>query len=178
VDPKRGLQDAVPTEYLLGYALNPDAFTELLAQVVPVLRERVPGPDITPDRLAKRDWWKGPRLFVVIDDYQMIGSPMSNPSAPLTEFAAQGAEIGLHIVIARHTGQAMRTMMSDQLARRMWDLSTPGLLFSCPREEGVFVGDTKPLTLPAGRAQAVLRRRPTMQIQVALDESAGKENNA
>ena len=172
VDPKRRLQEAVPRAQLFGYAINPQAFAELLAQAMPVLQERVPGADIPPDRLSKRDWWTGSRMFVFIDDYEMMGSPMNNPAAPLIDLVAQGAEIGLHVVIARNTGQAMRSMMSDQLVRRMWDLSTPGLLFSCPRDEGNFLGDAKPLALPTGRAQAVLRRRGITQIQVALDESA------
>jgi len=114
-------------------------------------------------------------MFVLIDDYEMLGGPMSNPSAPLVDLVAQGADIGLHVVIVRHTGMATRTMMSDQLVRRIWDLSTPGLLFSCPREEGSFMGDARPLTLPTGRAQAVLRRRGITQIQVALDDATGGE---
>ena len=37
-----------------------------------------------------------------------------------------------------------------------WDLGTPGLLLSCPRDEGTFLGGVKPLTLPPGRAQFLI----------------------
>ena len=66
--------------------------------------------------------------------------------------------------------------MSDPLIRRMWDLGTPALLFSCPRDEGSFLGTAKPLTLPAGRAQLVHRRLGTSLVQTALAADASGQN--
>src|SRR5207249_4241801 len=109
----------------------------------------------------------GPRLFVIMDDYDMISSPMDAPAMPLVELMAQGAEIGLHVIVARSTSSAMRGM-NDPVIRRMWDLGTPGLLLSCPREEMNFMGDAKPLTLPPGRAQLVQRRSGITLVQTAL----------
>ena len=65
--------------------------------------------------------------------------------------------------------------MNDPVFRRMWDLGTPGLLFSCPRDEGAFLGGIKPLTLPAGRAQLVDRQQGgTRIVQVAsVPEAVG-----
>jgi S-DNA-T family DNA segregation ATPase FtsK/SpoIIIE len=92
---------------------------------------------------------------------------MDRPAESLVELLAQGMEIGLHVVVARSTSGAMRGM-SDPLVRRMWDLGSPGLLFSCPREEGgVFTG-LKPLTLPAGRAQWLDRQQGSRIVQVGL----------
>jgi S-DNA-T family DNA segregation ATPase FtsK/SpoIIIE len=48
--------------------------------------------------------------------------------------------------------------MMDPLMRRLWELGSPALLFSYPKEEGKFLGEAKPLTLPPGRAQLVTRR--------------------
>jgi S-DNA-T family DNA segregation ATPase FtsK/SpoIIIE len=58
--------------------------------------------------------------------------------------------------------------MTDPVLRRLWDLATPGVVFSYPREEGSFLGQAKPLTLPAGRAQFVHRREGVIQIQTAI----------
>jgi len=171
VDPRRRLADVVPERQLVGYALTPEALREVIGRAVPLFRERMPGPEIGPERLAKRDWWTGPRLFVLIDDYDMIVSGIDRPADGLVEFLAQGAEIGLHVVVARSTSSAARGM-TDSLLRRLWDLATPGVLFSYPREEGSFLGQAKPLTLPTGRAQFVHRREGIVQIQTALAEGA------
>jgi DNA segregation ATPase FtsK/SpoIIIE, S-DNA-T family len=168
VDPRRRLQDAVPANQLVGYVLTTEALKEVLSRGVPHMRERMPGPDISPEQLSARDWWTGPRLFVIIDDYDMVGGSYDNPAQSLTELLAQGLEIGLHVIIFRRTSGGARTMMSDALLRRMWDLGTPGLLFSCQRDESHIFGETKPLTLPPGRAQLVIRREGTKLVQTGL----------
>jgi S-DNA-T family DNA segregation ATPase FtsK/SpoIIIE len=86
---------------------------------------------------------------------------------PLVELMAQGSEIGLHVIVARTTSSAMRGM-NDPVIKRMWDLGTPGLLLSCPRDEMNFLGEAKPLTLPPGRAQLVRRRAGIKLVQTAL----------
>ncbi len=168
VDPRRRLQDCVPKGQLVGYALNGESLKEILGRGVPHMRQRMPGPDIAPERLATRDWWSGPRLFVIIDDYDMISSSYDQAAQPLVELLAQGTEIGLHVLTFRSTSAAARAMLGDHLLRRMWDLGTPGLLFSCPRDETHVLGETKPLTLPPGRAQLVIRREGARLVQTAL----------
>ncbi|GGM03885.1 type VII secretion protein EccCa [Dactylosporangium sucinum] len=167
VDPRRRLQDLLPPAYQIGYVLSGEQLKETLAQVAPVLRERVPRPEITPDRLPSRDWWSGPRIFVLIDDHELVATGLINPAEALVGLLAQGTEIGLHVVVARSTSGGMRAM-NDQVLRRMWDLGTPGLLFSCPRDEYAFLGGTKPLTLPPGRAQWISRFSGTALVQAGL----------
>ncbi|WP_405467261.1 type VII secretion protein EccCa [Streptomyces canus] len=158
-DPGRQLLRDVPEEYRVGYAVGTEALAELAASAATSVSGRVPGPDIAPERLPQRDWWQGPRLFMLIDDYDLFatGSAMENPMVPMVPLLSQAANIGLHIVVARSTSGAMRAMM-DPLLRRMWELGSPALLFSYPKEEGKFIGEAKPRTLPAGRAQFVTRR--------------------
>lgn len=86
--------------------------------------------------------------------------------APLVQLLGQSAHVGLHLVIARSTSGAMRAMM-DPLLRRLWELGSPALLLSYPKEEGKFLGEAKPRTLPPGRAQLVTRRDITL-IQTGL----------
>ncbi|MET8413846.1 type VII secretion protein EccCb, partial [Streptomyces sp. NPDC005195] len=158
-DPGRGLLASVPEAYRVGYVVDRDALAELAANAAVSVGKRVPGPDVSPEQLARRDWWQGPRLFVIVDDYDLVcgaaGAP--SPMAPLVPLLAQGHHIGLHLVVSRSTSGAMRAMM-DPMLRRMWELGNPALLFSYPKEEGKFLGEAKPRTLPAGRAQFVTRR--------------------
>ncbi|MFF8880683.1 type VII secretion protein EccCa [Streptomyces flaveolus] len=157
-DPDRGLLAAVPEEYRVGYAVDNDGLKELANSTVVSLSKRLPGPDVSPEQLARRDWWEGPRLFVLVDDYDLFGgNTMDNPTAPLVPLLAQGAHIGMHMVVARSTSGAMRAMM-DPLMRRLWELGNPALLLSYPQEEGKFIGEAKPRTLVPGRAQLVTRR--------------------
>jgi DNA segregation ATPase FtsK/SpoIIIE, S-DNA-T family len=167
-DPDRGLHDAVPAEYRLSYELSASSLAATIAQAAPVMQKRLPGPDVGPDQLAKRDWWTGPRLFVLIDDYDLFSSsPIDSPTLGLVDLLAQGAQIGLHVIVTRTSSNGMRAMM-DPLIRRMWDIGTPGLLFSCRKEEGSFLGDAKPVTLIPGRAQFVHRRHGVRMLHTAL----------
>lgn len=158
-DPGRGLAKDVPEAYRSGYVVDTDGLSEIANMAVVSVGKRVPGPDITPEQMVRRDWWQGPELFVIIDDYDMFssGSNVSSPMVPLVPLLAHGQYIGMHVVIARSTSSAMRAVM-DPALRRLWELGNPALLFSYPKEEGKFLGEAKPRTLPPGRAQLVTRR--------------------
>jgi S-DNA-T family DNA segregation ATPase FtsK/SpoIIIE len=171
-DYRRDLADWVPERYRLGYAVSGASLEDLAADAAEVLRERLPGPDIPPDRLPRRDWWTGRRLFVLVDDYELVQNGGQTPLAPLLDLLPQGAHIGLHVVLARGTAGAARAM-GDPLIRQLWELGSPALLLSCKKDEGAFLGNVRPLTLPAGRAQWVTRRRAVHIIQTAhLEQEA------
>jgi S-DNA-T family DNA segregation ATPase FtsK/SpoIIIE len=158
-DPSRELYKSVPDEYRIGYAVDASALEELAKSAVVSLTARLPAADITPEQLERRDWWRGAQLFMVIDDYDLLaqGTISGGPLSPFVPLLGQAPYIGLHLVIARSTSGAMRAMM-DPLLRRLWELGTPGLLFSYPKEEGKFLGEAKPRLLSPGRAQFVTRR--------------------
>ncbi|MEU2336361.1 type VII secretion protein EccCa [Streptomyces sp. NPDC013172] len=171
-DPGRGLLKDVPEEYRVGYVVDGDALGKLADSAAVSVAKRAPGADVTPEQLEKRDWWTGPLLFVLVDDYDLFAGAPGTPSpmTPLVPLLAQGAHIGLHLVVARSTSGAMRSVM-DPLIRRMWELGNPALLFSYPKEEGKFIGEAKPRTLPAGRAQLVTRRTVQL-VQTGLVSAA------
>ncbi|MFI6339567.1 type VII secretion protein EccCa [Streptomyces sp. NPDC050535] len=180
VDYRRELVDAVPPEYQLGHAVSLDALKELVGGSARALKTRLPGPDITPARMRLADWWQGPRLFVLVDDYDMVvgSNNFDHPFAPLFDHLALGHELGLHVIAVRSATGAGRGL-NDQLLRRLDEANTPGVLLSCPPSEGYVFGNIKPRNLPAGRAQYVARRKATL-IQTALaeapDSSAGGES--
>ncbi|MEV8608406.1 type VII secretion protein EccCa [Amycolatopsis sp. NPDC051373] len=156
-DPSRMLDTEVPEAYRVGYATTTEALHELAAQASVSLTPRVPDQSITADRLKRRDWWTGPRLFFVVDDYQLLTGGMGSPLEPLLSLLSQGAYIGFHLIVARSTSGVMRAL-SDPVIRRVWELGSPGVVFSYPKEEGKFLGEATPRNLPAGRAQLVTRR--------------------
>ncbi|MDT7790003.1 MAG: segregation ATPase FtsK/SpoIIIE, family, partial [Pseudonocardiales bacterium] len=168
VDFRRELHDSVPLDHQINYTVSTDGLTESIREVAELLQTRVPGADIPPDRLRKRDWWTGGRLFILIDDFELAETGgYEDPMQPLLPLLPHGADIGLHLIIARSTANAGRGMMSP-LMRKLWELGTAVTMFSCPKDEGVFIGNVRPKTLPPGRAQFVNRRRTINLVQTPI----------
>ncbi|WJK43733.1 type VII secretion protein EccCa [Solwaraspora sp. WMMA2056] len=158
-DSRRDLDTAITPEYQVGFGFTGDKLYELAGQTAVSMDRRVPGPDVSSERMRRRDWWEGPELFLIVDDYDLM-TRSSGPGSvldPVLPLLAQGVYIGLHLVIARSTSGAIRAMM-DPVLRRMWELGTPATLLSYPKEEGKFLGEAAPRRLPPGRAQLVTRR--------------------
>jgi S-DNA-T family DNA segregation ATPase FtsK/SpoIIIE len=173
-DFRRELTDSIPTEYQLEYAVGAEALTKSIAGAASVFEKRIPGPEISPSRLHKRDWWQGGRLYIIIDDFELAESSGGGPLNSLLPVIPQAADVGVHIIIARSTAGASRSMMNPAI-RRMWELGTPALLLSCPKTEGAFLGNVKPRVLPAGRGQFINRRRSVRLVQTPLVEGSTKD---
>ncbi|MGC4807656.1 type VII secretion protein EccCa [Micromonospora sp. DT233] len=165
VDYRRQLFDDIPEAYRLGYSVSADSTRNTMGEALAGLAQRVPGPDITPEQLRARDWWRGPELFVLVDDYELLAGH-DNPLAGLIPLLPQGGDIGLHVIVARAAAGAMRLSM-DPLLRRIQELNTPDVALSCPPNEGPLLGNTKPRALPPGRALLCTRRGGRL-IQTAL----------
>ncbi|MET8942591.1 type VII secretion protein EccCa [Streptomyces sp. NPDC004542] len=174
-DYRRTLVEAVPEDYRLGHAVSLDGLRELVNGSARAIRTRLPGPDITPARMRLADWWTGPRLFVLVDDYDMVGGGLavSHPFEPLLDHLTLGHEVGLHLVVTRSATGAGRGL-NDQLLRRLDEINTPGLLLSCPPSEGYLFGAVKPRVLPPGRAQYIARRKGLLMQTALVEEPAGE----
>ena len=166
IDFRRSLLQEVPDVYLAGYYASHDIATKAMKQVAKLLRERLPGPDITPQELRDRSWWKGPEFYILVDDYDMVNNSMGNPLQPLIELMPQARDIGMHLVVTRRTGGASRGMY-DPLMRAMTDNNAPGMLLPGSPEEGPLIGKVKAKPGPAGRAQLVTRSKGYQLIQMA-----------
>ncbi|MFG2042290.1 type VII secretion protein EccCa [Dactylosporangium sp. NPDC048998] len=156
VDFRRTLFDGVPEPYRLGYSVSVDSARSTVAQAIEGLKLRMPGTDVTPEQLRARDWWSGPRLYLLVDDYDMLGGHES-PLLPLIPYLAQGTDIGFHVVLTRAAAGAMRMSM-DPFIRRLQETNSPDVVLSCPPGEGPLLGNTKPRILPPGRALLCTRR--------------------
>ncbi|HKD99234.1 MAG TPA: type VII secretion protein EccCa [Micromonosporaceae bacterium] len=166
VDYRRSLLGCVQTEHLIGYGTSPQVTANLIADAAVVMKERLPGADVTAQQLRDRSWWSGPELFVLVDDYDLVAAGATNPLAPLLEFLAQGRDVGLHLVIARRAGGASRALF-DPIIARIRELSSPGIMMSGPKEEGPLIPDVKPQPLPPGRGRLFTRREGVRLIQTA-----------
>lgn len=165
VDYRRSLLGVVPEEYLLAYCPTADRTAAVAREVASSVRQRLPGPDVTPEQLRARNWWRGLEVLWVVDDYDLVATSAGNPLSPLVEYLPQGRDLGLHLVLARRTGGAARSLM-DPVIQRLGDLSTPGFLFSGDRMEGRLINGVASARLPAGRALYATRGGAAQLVQV------------
>jgi len=168
VDSRRALVEAVPAEYLSGTAFSAIAATEVCTALAQRMRERMPGPEITPAQLNRRDWWSGPDVYVLIDDYDLLTGPMGGPLGALIDLLPQAGDIGLHVVLARSAAGSGRISM-DAVVRRLQESNTPDLALSCPPTEMPLLNGMRPRTFPPGRGLLVTRRGAE-QVQVGWVE--------
>ncbi len=167
-DARRGLMDAVPSEYLVAYGTSREHTRAVCEQLAGMVAERVPGPNVTLQQLRERSWWRGSHLVVVIDDFDLMFGGGANPLLPLLDYLPQGKDLGVHLVLCRRTGGAQRAL-SDPVMQRLSDLGTPGFLFSGDRTEGRLVNNVSSLRLPVGRALYVRRDGFAQQVQTAQE---------
>jgi S-DNA-T family DNA segregation ATPase FtsK/SpoIIIE len=166
VDYRRSLLGAVKPEHLLEYCGTEQALVNAVGQAEAALRNRIPGPDVTPEQLRDRSWWKGPELFVLADDYDLVVTQSGSPLAPLAPFLPPAKDIGLHMILARRAAGASRAMFEPVL-QRLRDLAAPGIVLSGSPDEGPLLGVVKPSTQPAGRGKLVSRRTGMELVQLA-----------
>jgi len=170
VDYRRTLLGVVPSPYLLGYGGAEPAVNAQVAEAAGVLTRRLPPADISIDQLRARSWWKGPEVYVIADDYDLVVTPSSSPLLPLLPLVAQAKDVGLHLVVARRTGGAGRGVL-EQLLLRLRELGSPGLLLSGDPQEGPLLGSHRAGPQPPGRGLLVRRREKASLIQVAFSGS-------
>jgi S-DNA-T family DNA segregation ATPase FtsK/SpoIIIE len=167
VDFRRTMLGVISDEYLGGYATAPQSCADLMTALAGALKDRLPPNDITQQQLKERSWWSGPELFVLIDDYDLIGGgSLNHPLLPLVEYLPQARDIGLRVVVTRRSGGAGRAMM-DPIIGRLKDLSCNGLVMSGSKEEGGLFGGYKATAMPPGRGMLVSRSMKSGVIQLS-----------
>lgn len=176
VDYRRSLLGEVETDHLIGYYPSASAATPMLQQAAEAVRARLPGPDVTQQQLRDRSWWKGSDMFVVVDDYELVGTTSGNPMAVFADLVNQASDIGLHIILARSFGGAGRAVFSDPLISRMKESVNPGLVMSGNRDEGNIFSDVKGTPMPPGRGTLVTRTFKGL-IQTAIYDGESPVDN-
>ncbi|WP_410873833.1 type VII secretion protein EccCa [Nocardia sp. A7] len=166
LDYRRTMLGIIEGEQLSGYSTSAQTAVPMIQEVAAYLTRRIPGPDITPKQLRDRDWWTGPEIYVVVDDYDMVVTGGGNPLEPLLPFLPQARDIGLHLVVVRRSGGASRALF-DKVLGMLKDLSVDALLMSAPKDEGKLLGDVRSGKLAPGRGTLVSRSGENQMVQVS-----------
>lgn len=172
VDYRHSLLDAVPEAFVGAYAGDPAAAREYAAQLAAKLTERMPPAGVTAAELRARNWWTGPELFLIADDYDLIGTGQASPLAALADHIPQARETGLHLILARRVTGFARMISIDPLVSRVRDLGTSGLILSGDSREGVLLGGERATARQPGRGVLVRRSQPPTLIQVAIADGS------
>jgi DNA segregation ATPase FtsK/SpoIIIE, S-DNA-T family len=166
VDPRRGLLGEIDADRLAGYLATPVAVTAQLPDLVAMLTARLPGAEVTQRQLRTRSWWKGPDVYLVVDDYDLVATAAGNPLTPILEILPHASDVGLHVVVARRSGGAARALYEPVLAA-IRDLGAMGLQLSASPDEGPLLGTARPRQLPPGRGSIITRDGGDQVVQVA-----------
>jgi S-DNA-T family DNA segregation ATPase FtsK/SpoIIIE len=158
VDYRGGLLHALPEDYVLGHAFSAGVLGELIDGTARAIGERAPVPGAGPRA------WHGPRLFILIDDYEQVRDPEDALFAPLLDHLTLGYEVGAHLVVARSCAGAGE---ADPLLRALYDAGAGTLSLSCPPDEGGILDGVEPRELPPGRGHYRANGETTL-MQTAL----------
>lgn len=156
VDYRRSLLGAIPEANLLSYCPSGPPVFDVINQLATVLKDRIPGPDVTADQLRNRSWYQGKDLYVLVDDYELVETSTGNPLSPLLEYLPHARDVGLRVILARNTGGASRALYKP-FVNRMKELGAQGLVLSGDPSEGMLLGTVKPSRQPPGRGTLVQR---------------------
>ena len=166
-DLRRTMLDVVPEDYLGAYAGTAATAAGMAAGVAGELKNRLPPDDVTPAQLRSRSWWKGPEIFVVVDDYDLLASGGPGPLAPFLEYLPQARDLGFHMILARRSGGAGRALF-EPLLQRIREVGCSALLLSGDRQEGQIFPGVHLSVQPPGRATLVRRGRKPQLVQLAF----------
>ncbi len=169
IDNRRSLLDATPASHLAEYIPMSNSMDHHMAALADLMQRRTPTADVTAQQLRDRSWWRGPTVYVVIDDYDLVSTSSGNPLAGLTELLPFARDVGVRFIIARSTAGAGRASY-EPFMQRMKELGAQGVVLAGDPSEGDLLGGVRPRAMPAGRGVFVSRRRGKPLVQVGLAE--------
>lgn len=167
VDNRRSLLDVTPESHLAEYIPMSNAMDHHMAALADLMKRRAPTAEVTARQLRDRSWWRGPTVFVVIDDYDLVATSSGNPLAGLTELLPFARDVGVRFIIARSTAGAGRASY-EAFMQRIKELGAQGVVLAGDPGEGDLLGGVRPRPMPAGRGIFVSRRRGKPLVQVGL----------
>ncbi|MFE9167926.1 type VII secretion protein EccCa [Streptomyces kebangsaanensis] len=164
MDPRRGLRGAVPEEYRGGYAYNARLCGALAAGIAGELEKRLPDETADPADLEPGSWGSGPRIVILVDDYDVLTTAGQQPLAPFVPYIPSAVDIGLHFVLTRRVAGASRGLY-EPLLQGLRESGASALVMSGDRSEGQLFPGVYPSHQPPGRGVLVRRGEPSRLIQ-------------
>ncbi|MET1034481.1 MAG: type VII secretion protein EccCa [Arthrobacter sp.] len=160
-DPRKGLDDVVPDDYLGGYAGSAAVAEQLSAALVKELQLRTTG--------GTADEKPGTaRLVVLVDDYDILTAGGGSPMGRLSTYLPMAAELNLNVVLTRKVRGASRGMY-ESFFSTLRDSGSAALIMSGERSEGGLINNVRARALPPGRGQLVQTGKPLQTIQAYLN---------
>ncbi|MFJ7961788.1 type VII secretion protein EccCa [Streptomyces sp. NPDC096324] len=172
-DPRRGLRGAVPEPYRGGYAHNAKLAAALATGIATELEKRLPE-TADPDAVGAEPAFTGPRIVILVDDYDILTTAGQQPLAPFLPYISSAQDIGLHFVIARRTAGSSRALY-EPLLTTLRETGTTALLMTGDRTEGQLFPGLYASAQPPGRGTLIRRGRHHQLIQTALADEADEE---
>ncbi|WP_405058951.1 type VII secretion protein EccCa [Kribbella sp. NBC_01505] len=165
MDPRRGLRGLIPDGYLGGYAPTSRVAAGLAAGISEELAKRMPDDSSTAVSPAPT----GPRIVILVDDYDLLTAGAQAPMTPFLPYVAAGRDIGLHFIVTRRASGASRQMYEPFLAAVL-ETGSAGLVLSGERSEGQLFTGAAPGDYPPGRGLFVRRGDGPELVQTALSD--------
>ncbi|MGA4880083.1 type VII secretion protein EccCa [Streptomyces lydicamycinicus] len=164
MDPRRSLRGAIPEEFNGGYAYNAKLCAGLATGIATVLDKRLPEDSARLEDLEPGSWGGGPRIVVLIDDYDVLTTAGQEPLAPFLPYIPSAVDIGLHFVLTRRVAGASRGIY-EPLVQALRESGSSALLMAGDRSEGQLFPGVYASQQPAGRGVLIRRGRPHCLIQ-------------
>ncbi len=109
---------------------------------------------------------EGPRIVVVIDDYDILASGGTEPLQPLLAYLPSARDLRLNVIVTRPVAGAARAMY-DLALQTIRDTGGSTLVMSGERSEGQLLPRLYAEQMVAGRGRFVRRGERPRLIQVA-----------
>ncbi|MGW7269321.1 type VII secretion protein EccCa [Streptomyces sp. NPDC054864] len=165
-DPRRGLRGVVPEPYRGGYAHNAKLAGALATGIAGELEKRMPE-TADPDAIADGPAFNGPRIVILVDDYDILTTAGQQPLAPFLPYISSAQDIGLHFIVTRRVAGSSRALYEPFLTT-LRETGTTALLMTGDRTEGQLFPGLYASTQPPGRGTLIRRGRRHQLIQTAL----------
>lgn len=164
MDPRRGLRGAIPEEFNGGYAYNAKMCAGLSAGIATELERRLPDDSAPLEALEPGSWGGGPRIVVLVDDYDVLTTAGQSPLSPFLPYIPSAVDIGLHFVLTRRVAGASRGMY-EPLVQGLRESGASAVLMTGDRGEGQLFPGVYASSQPAGRGVFIRRGQSNRLIQ-------------
>ena len=164
MDPRRSLRGAIPEEFRGGYAYNAKMCAGLATGIATELEKRLPDDSADTEDLEPGSWGSGPRIVVLVDDYDVLTTAGQAPLTPFLPYIPSAVDIGLHFVVTRRVAGASRGMY-EPLMLGLRESGASAVLMSGDRSEGQLFPGVYAGQQPAGRGVFIRRGRQNRLIQ-------------
>jgi S-DNA-T family DNA segregation ATPase FtsK/SpoIIIE len=150
----------IPDEYLGGHAASSQEARGLATAIAEELRKR---------QEAGAGKGTGPRIVVVVDDFDIINSGGTEPLKPLLPFLPSARDLRLHVFLTRPVAGAARALF-DSTLQTLRDTGGSTLIMSGERSEGQILPGVYAEQMNPGRGRFVRRGDRPRIVQVARFE--------